>query len=302
MKRDVQLSTEARKVLEVMREIHEKNPNTRIKGIPKRTIGARAGSYLNNPLYELWEIDDAGFVRKIQRNMYILTKEGEQYARPYTRRFLNRFFNPLKKQKVKRQDAQIYAKTAEVSLDAIVGIIGTLKVRKLHKVFVVHGRDEPLRHSIFEFLISIGLNPVKLSGAIGLTGASSPYIGQILDSAFDDAQAIVVLFTGDDKVRLRDKYWQSHEEPHEKKYKYQPRPNVIFEAGMAFARQPNRTILVQIGDVKPIFSDLQGRHSLKLDNSTEKRQDFINKLQAAGCQVDTSANKWQKAGDFTLSD
>lgn len=295
MKREVQLSTEARKVLEVMQELHEQNPNTRIKGIPKNSIGARAGSYLNNPLYELWELESAGFVRKIQRNMYVLTIEGDQYARPSTRRFLSR----LKKQKVIKRDAQIYTKTAKVGLKAGTP---TIIVRNLRKVFVVHGRDELSRLSIFEFLISIGLSPKNLSGVIGQTGECSPYIGQILESAFENAQAIVVLLTGDDKVILQKKYWKPNEEPHEKKYKYQPRPNVIFESGMAFARQPKRTILIQVGDMKPIFSDLHGRHILKLDNSKEKRREFIDKLQAASCLVDITNDDWQTAGNFEFNE
>jgi hypothetical protein len=37
-----------------------------------------------------------------------------------------------------------------------------------------------------------------------MTGKGSPYIGEVLDAAFSNAQAVVVVLTGDDFARLRD--------------------------------------------------------------------------------------------------
>ena len=62
-------------------------------------------------------------------------------------------------------------------------------------VFVVHGRNEPARLAIFSFLRSIGLQPIEWSQAVAATGEASPYIGTVLDGAFDAAQAVVVLMT-----------------------------------------------------------------------------------------------------------
>ncbi|MEI2722671.1 MAG: hypothetical protein V9H26_03745 [Verrucomicrobiota bacterium] len=39
--------------------------------------------------------------------------------------------------------------------------------------------------------------------AIKMTGQPSPYVGTILETAFREAAAIVVLFTPDDEARLR---------------------------------------------------------------------------------------------------
>ena len=75
--------------------------------------------------------------------------------------------------------------------DGTVDMVGTVTISKPQKVFVVHGRDDLLRSSIFDFLSSIRLKPLKFIEAIELTGQSSPYIAQILESAFENAQAIV---------------------------------------------------------------------------------------------------------------
>ena len=71
------------------------------------------------------------------------------------------------------------------------------------RVFVVHGRNLGARDAMFTFLRSLGLHPLEWPGAVAATGKSSPYIGEILDGAFNVAQAVVVLFTPDDEARLR---------------------------------------------------------------------------------------------------
>ena len=75
------------------------------------------------------------------------------------------------------------------------------------KVFVVHGRNEKLRSDFFGFLRALRLNPLEWSHAINLTGKASPYIGEALDAAFKNAQAVVVLLSPDDEVRLTEALW-----------------------------------------------------------------------------------------------
>ena len=168
------------------------------------------------------------------------------------------------------------------------------------KIFVVHGRNEKIRSDIFQFLRCLGLEPLEWTKALNLTGASSPYIGEVLDAAFSNAQAIVVLLTPDDIVRLRGDLHKPDEKIEEKEDRYQARPNVLFEAGMAIARDEKRTILVKVGGVKD-FSDIGGRHILNLNNTPEMRQIFIQKLFTAGCAVDTTGTDWLKIGDFAGS-
>ena len=167
-------------------------------------------------------------------------------------------------------------------------------------VFVVHGRNPAIRDELFIFLRALDLHPLEWSEAVGMTGQPSPYIGDILDAAFLRAQAVVVLLSPDDVVRLRQELWTDDESPTETELSGQARPNVLFEAGMAMGRFPDRTVLVEIGSVKP-FSDIGGRHVIRLSNNTARRQDFAQRLRSAGCPVNLDGTDWHDAGDLEFN-
>jgi len=172
-----------------------------------------------------------------------------------------------------------------------------------HKVFVVfHKRNERAHRAMFHFLRSIGLHPTEWLEAIEATGRSTPSIMEILDRLFDLARAVVVLMTPDDEARLRSPYVKERDPPHERELTPQARPNVIFEAGMAFGRFPSRTVLVELVELGPLrpVSDLAGLHVVELDNSEYSRRELASKLRAAGCPVDLNGNEWRTAGDFEL--
>lgn len=167
------------------------------------------------------------------------------------------------------------------------------------KVFVVHGRDERLRKDFFAFLRSIGLHPLEWSQAIALTGSASPYIGEVLERAFAEAQAVVVLLSPDDEAKLKDAYIKESDPVHERELMGQARPNVLFEAGMAFGSHPKRTVMAEVGALRP-FSDVAGRHTVRLDNSANARLEIANRLENAGCDVNKSGQDWLEVGDLQL--
>lgn len=149
---------------------------------------------------------------------------------------------------------------------------------------------------MFTLLRALGLRPLEWSQAANLTGKGSPYIGEILDQAFSAAQAVVVLLTPDEITYLRSEY-ADPDEP-DASPAPQARPNVLFEAGMALGSHPDRTILVEMGAVRP-FSDVAGRYALRVRNDAASRKELAQRLQRAGCDVDTSGEDWLTAGDLT---
>jgi predicted nucleotide-binding protein len=165
------------------------------------------------------------------------------------------------------------------------------------KVFVVYGRNAAARVAVFMFLRSIGLTPIEWSQAIAATGKGSPYIGEVIDCALGTAQAVVVLCTPDEVVSLRPEYADGDDDP-DIHPAFQARPNVMFEAGLALGRAPDRVVLVELGRVRP-FSDVAGRNVIRLRNSVASRQELALRLHTAGCNVDLSGTDWHTTGDFT---
>jgi predicted nucleotide-binding protein len=128
-------------------------------------------------------------------------------------------------------------------------------------------------------------------------GERAPYIGEVLDAAFSNAQAVVVLLTGDDLACLREDFCKPHDPAHEKDLTPQARPNVLFEAGMAFGRHADRTIMVQIGTLRP-FSDVAGKHMVHFSGTAEHRTELRERLKTAGCSVKEGGTDWLRAGNF----
>ncbi len=126
----------------------------------------------------------------------------------------------------------------------------------------------------------------------------APYIGEVLEAAFANARAVVVLLTPDDLAQLRPDLLTPSDKPYERTLTGQARPNVLFEAGMAFATHPGQTVMVQLGNVRE-FSDIAGRHVVHMSNDYSKRLELVTKLKNAGCDVDTGGSDWVGQGDFT---
>ena len=148
------------------------------------------------------------------------------------------------------------------------------------KVFVVLGRNTAGNDALFSFLRAIDLDPIEWSDAVAMTRKGSPYPGDVLDVALSRGQAIIVFLTGDDMARLGTRFLKGSDQKYEHELTAQCRPNVLFEAGMAFGRHPERTIVVALGQTRP-FSDTLGRHIIYLSNSPHSRHDLANRLRTA---------------------
>ncbi|QQO33506.1 nucleotide-binding protein [Bradyrhizobium diazoefficiens] len=168
---------------------------------------------------------------------------------------------------------------------------------KDNTVFVVHGRDEALRKSMFAFLRALGLKPMEWGDALATAKGANPQIESIIDSAMSKVQAVVVLFSPDEEARLKESLCGRGEKRTEGALAGQPRPNVLFEAGLALGRHPEKTLLVQVGKVRG-FSDIAGRHLARLTNDTSRRNDVANRLEQIGCVINRRGDDWMTEGDF----
>ncbi len=78
----------------------------------------------------------------------------------------------------------------------------------------------------------------------------------------------------------------------------QPRPNVIFEAGLALGAHSDKTILVQVGDIRDI-SDIAGKHMAHLTNKPASRKALAMRLKSKlKFKVNTDGDAWLEVGNF----
>lgn len=163
-------------------------------------------------------------------------------------------------------------------------------------VMVIYGHDEEANVALFDWLRAVGLIPQEWTELVRKAGTISPYMSQVLDQAFTTVQAVIAFFTPDEYVTgvttppSRPPAWR-----------LQARPNVLFEAGMAFATHPDRTVLVLLGS-QELPSDISGRNFVQLDGTARSLHELANRLQYAGCEVDRSGSDWLNPARFPNRD
>jgi predicted nucleotide-binding protein len=165
------------------------------------------------------------------------------------------------------------------------------------RVFVVYGRDSALVKSFFGLLYAVGLQPLEWERLVRPTGTTAPYLGEVIRMAPQLAQANLILLSPDDIVRLHPDLFQPNDHPYERAMSGQARPNVLFELGLAYMANPRRTVIVEVGQLRPI-ADLAGLNVIRFDGSAGAVQKVISRLSQAGCPADTSGEDWLDLGRF----
>ena len=165
------------------------------------------------------------------------------------------------------------------------------------KVFVVHGRDAKAKQAIIEYLTALGLDGFDWGEPVSATGSGTPFTGHIVDEAFKLAHAVIVLLTPDELAMLHPDLYEGRDKVADRELTSQVRPNVLFEAGMAFAHHPKKTIIVEIGLTRS-FSDIDGRNTVRLDTNPNALADLARRLEDAGCPVNREAGDWDNFARF----
>jgi len=160
-------------------------------------------------------------------------------------------------------------------------------------VFVIYGRNEALRISVFNLLRALKLNPLEWNAVLSNTGETAPYIGDAIKASLNKVAAVIVVLSPDETVKLKDEFAISSRELEEGA---QPRPNVILEAGMALGMREDKTIILEFGKIRGI-SDILGRHIIKFD--TNFKVNLLKRLEIAGCLVNPDSDYFNMAINFT---
>jgi predicted nucleotide-binding protein len=169
-----------------------------------------------------------------------------------------------------------------------------VKPTKNNTLFVVHGRDTKLNEDMFGLLRALGLNPIEWSEAVAKTRGMNPDVDKIIGGQMKSVQGIVVLISPDEQAKLKNKFSETSAEH---TLQDQARPNVLFEAGWAFGAYPDKTLLVRVGNTRPI-SDLGGKHIMRLSNTAASRKELAQRLTKMKFKVNTNGTSWLTEFDF----
>ncbi len=270
---------------------------------------ARIDPDLFGRLKNRFNVGDVALYRKIQKaaNKYGLERPEAALALALDLNLnINRYSTPAERSTVAsaRAGRALPVTTASVESTTIARSAPSKKLRpkskaKGNNVFVVVGRNKKINKALFQFLRTIGLSPIEWERARAKTGKANPYIGEILDQGFKMAAAVVVLMTPDDEAKLKQAFLTDDDDSFERKWTGQARPNVLFEAGFAMGKYPDHTVLVQVGKLRP-FSDISGRHVVRMTGSSESRHTLVGRLKSAGLDAQTDGTDWLSEGDFSL--
>jgi predicted nucleotide-binding protein len=169
-----------------------------------------------------------------------------------------------------------------------------LSVADRKKVFVIHGRNLAARKQMGIFLRALELQPINFDDLRANLGGT-PTIADIVMAGMQQAHGVVALFTADEYAALRPELRNA--EAGEAVERWQSRPNVLFEAGIAFGIDRKRVVIVKLGNVS-LPSDFGGIHVLSPTNDpTGHRNTLRNTLNGMGCDVGDGSD-WMKDGDF----
>jgi CheY-like chemotaxis protein/predicted nucleotide-binding protein len=190
-------------------------------------------------------------------------------------RYLDR---AMELRRLRAENAQLRA----LSTSAVETRISAFGAPNKRRVFIVYGRNSDAHSAMVLFLRALKLDPLDFDEVRADLGGA-PFIGTIVSRGMQEAQAVIVLLTPDERASLCPNFVIAGDHGQDLD-RLQPRPNVLLEAGMALGINERRTILVTIGNVS-LPSDLHGRYAVALDNSVISRDKLKSALQGTGCEV-----------------
>jgi hypothetical protein len=139
------------------------------------------------------------------------------------------------------------------------------------KIFIIHGRDLEAYEALARFVKALGLDVLDFENVAGSLGPA-PFVADVVFKAIETADAIVALFTPDEHAALYSPTGSNSPLAEHDEARWQARPNVIFEAGIALGSRREHTILATLGADVQLFSDVNGKHFVRLDAPDGKAQ------------------------------
>jgi hypothetical protein len=168
------------------------------------------------------------------------------------------------------------------------------------RVFIIYGRDTEAHDELVKFIRAVGLEEIPFESIANSLGAS-PFVADVVSEGMNQADALVALFTPDEQAALYDPLTGNFQTG-EGDSRWQARPNVLFEAGVAYGLGSKKEpILAVLGADIRLFSDMAGRHFVQLAAPDGKRN-LYKRLENLVGRLRPIVPDWEastSAGDFS---
>lgn len=168
----------------------------------------------------------------------------------------------------------------------VTDVLEVLQMR--FSLFLIHGRDIECISEVINLLSVAGIDVFTFDDIQSSLQSGAPFIGQVVDVGLDKCDATLALFTPDELASLQLSFRKNEDGPSDQ-LRWQARPNVIFEAGLALAKHPKTTLLVTVGSDVRLFSDVEGRLVRRLDDGEETKRELLGALTQLGAELDKHA-------------
>lgn len=112
----------------------------------------------------------------------------------------------------------------------------------------------------------------------------SPTIMQVIRKGLEESRAIIALITPDELAVLRPELHREHDNGSDRQ-RWQARPNVLFEAGMAFALAGEERTLILVAGCAELFSDVIGFQCHRIPQNAIDRELLKKTLITMGCRI-----------------
>lgn len=142
--------------------------------------------------------------------------------------------------------------------------------------------NDRVRRAMEGFLSSVGLNTVDFYQRTSWEIKGSAITVGGLREVFREIQVFIVVLTPELRVIPSDALVQPIG-PETPEVRFEPDSRVILAAGMAYAIDPKRVIVVRVGDIRP--SNVLYRASIPLDDTPQTQAAVIERLRDLGCRM-----------------
>ena len=165
------------------------------------------------------------------------------------------------------------------------------------RAFIIHGRDTDAVEELVRFLTTLGVEHLSFDDVA--SSGTALFIADIVVKGISAADVVIALFTPDEQAALYHPRTASYLGGRRGESRWQARPNVLFEAGVALGIARERTILATLGADVELFSDVSGVHVIDLSLPSAKRM-LHKKLSRLfpDAELDPISAESPDAGDF----